>query len=179
MMPQKKNPDVPELVRGRTGRVYGQLINLLTTMKALPLSYNRDLQEDKPALFDALDTVTASLQVLTELMRRLKVNRDSLKQAVSGGGLLATEVADYLVSRGMPFREAHGVTGRVVRAALERGRDLTSFTLEELRQFSDRFEKGVFARLTVQAAIDRKSQIGGTARGQVEQRIKQLERMLS
>jgi argininosuccinate lyase len=102
-----------------------------------------------------------------------------LKQAVSGGGLLATELADYLVSRGMPFREAHGVTGRVVRAALERGRDLTSFTLEELRQFSDRFEKGVFARLTVQAAIDRKSQIGGTARGQVEQRIKQLERMLS
>ena len=179
MMPQKKNPDVPELVRGRTGRVYGQLINLLTTMKALPLSYNRDLQEDKPALFDALDTVTASLQVLTELMRRLKVNRDSLKQAVSGGGLLATEVADYLVSRGMPFREAHGVTGRVVRAALERGRELTSFTLEELRQFSDRFEKGVFARLTVQAAIDRKAQIGGTARGQVEQRIKQLERMLS
>ncbi|HSC55703.1 MAG TPA: argininosuccinate lyase, partial [Nitrospira sp.] len=179
MMPQKKNPDVPELIRGRTGRVYGQLINLLTTMKALPLSYNRDLQEDKPALFDALDTVTASLQVLTELMRRLKVNRESLKQAVQGGGLLATELADYLVGKGMPFREAHGVTGRVVRSAFERQRELTSFTLEELRQFSDRFDKGVFARLTVQAAIDRKSQIGGTARGQVEQRIKQLERMLS
>jgi argininosuccinate lyase len=179
MMPQKKNPDVPELIRGRTGRVYGQLINLLTTMKALPLSYNRDLQEDKPALFDALDTVTTSLQVLTELMRRLKVNRESLRQAVQGGGLLATEVADYLVSKGMPFREAHGVTGRVVRSAQERGCELTSFTLEELRQFSDRFDKGVFARLTVQAAIDRKAQIGGTARGQVEQRIKQLERMLS
>jgi argininosuccinate lyase len=179
MMPHKKNPDVPELIRGRTGRVYGQLINLLTTMKALPLSYNRDLQEDKPALFDALDTVTTSLQVLTELMRRLKVNRGSLRQAVQGGGLLATEVADYLVSKGMPFREAHGVTGRVVRSAQERGRELTSFTLEELRQFSDRFDKGVFARLTVQAAIARKSQIGGTARGQVDQRIKQLERMLS
>ncbi len=179
MMPQKKNPDVPELIRGRTGRVYGQLINLLTTMKALPLSYNRDLQEDKPALFDALDTVTASLQVLTELMRRLKVNRESLKQAVQGGGLLATELADYLVSKGMPFREAHGVTGRVVRSALERGREFTSFTLEELRRFSDRFDKGVFARLTVQAAIDRKDQIGGTARGRVEQRIRQLERMLS
>lgn len=179
MMPQKKNPDVPELIRGRTGRVYGQLINLLTTMKALPLSYNRDLQEDKPALFDALDTVTASLQVLTELMRRLKVNRESLKQAVQGGGLLATELADYLVSKGMPFREAHGVTGGVVRSALERGREFTSFTLEELRQFSDRFDKDVFARLTVQAAIDRKDQIGGTARGRVEQRIRQLERMLS
>src|SRR6476620_1413279 len=179
MMPQKTNPEVPALIRGKTGRVYGQLMNLLTTMKALPLSYNRDLQEDKPALFDALDTVTASLLVLTELMRRLKVNRESLKQAVQGGGLLATELADYLVGKGMPFREAHGVTGRVVRSALERGREFTSFTLEELRQFSDRFDKGVFARLTVQAAIDRKAQIGGTARGQVEQRIKQLERLLS
>jgi argininosuccinate lyase len=179
MMPQKKNPDVPELIRGRTGRVYGQLVNLLTTMKALPLSYNRDLQEDKPALFDAMDTVTASLHVLTELMRRLKVNRERLKQAAEGGGLLATELADYLVSKGVPFREAHGITGRVVRSALEQGRELRSLTLEELRRFSDRFEKGVFARLTVQAAIDRKSQIGGTARGQVEQRIKQWERMLS
>jgi argininosuccinate lyase len=112
-------------------------------------------------------------------MRRLKVNRESLKQAVQGDGLLATELADYLVSKGMPFREAHGVTGRVVRSALERGREFTSFTLEELRQFSDRFDKGVFARLTIQAAIDRKAQIGGTARGQVEQRIRQLERMLS
>jgi argininosuccinate lyase len=130
-------------------------------------------------LFDALDTVTASLQVLTELMRRLKVNRESLKQAVQGGWLLATELADYLVAKGMPFRDAHGVTGRVVRAAVERRRDLTSFTLEELRQFSDHFDKSVFERLTVQAAIDRKAQIGGTARGQVERRIRDLERMLS
>jgi argininosuccinate lyase len=179
MMPQKKNPDVPELIRGKTGRVYGQLMNLLTTMKALPLSYNRDLQEDKPALFDALDTVLASLEVLTELMRRLKVNRETLKQAVQGGGMLATELADYLVIKGVPFREAHAITGRVVRMALDRGQELTSFSLEELRRFSDRFDKGVFARLTVQAAIDRKAQIGGTARGQVERRIKELERMLS
>lgn len=179
MMPQKKNPDVPELIRGKTGRVYGQLINLLTTMKALPLSYNRDLQEDKPALFDALDTVLASLQVLTELMRRLKVNREALKQAVQGGGMLATELADYLVAKGVPFREAHAITGRVVRAALDRRQELPSLSLEELRRFSDRFDKGVFARLTVQGAIDRKDQIGGTARGQVERRIKELERMLS
>jgi len=179
MMPQKKNPDVPELVRGKTGRVYGQLMNLLTTMKALPLSYNRDLQEDKPAVFDALDTVTASLEVLTELVRRLKVNREALKQAVQGGGLLATELADYLVTKGIPFREAHAITGRVVRTALERGLELSALSLHELRQFSERFDKGVFARLTVEAAIDRKAQIGGTARGQVEQRIKELERMLS
>jgi argininosuccinate lyase len=179
MMPQKKNPDVPELVRGKTGRVYGHLVNLLTTLKALPLSYNRDLQEDKPALFDALDTVAASLQVLTELMRRLKVNREALKRALQGGGLLATELADYLVERGVPFREAHGITGRIVRAALDKGRDLADLSLEELRGFSERIGKGVFARLTISAAIDRKGQIGGTAHGRVEQRIKELERLLS
>ena len=179
MMPQKKNPDVPELVRGKTGRVYGHLVNLLTTLKALPLSYNRDLQEDKPALFDALDTVTASVEVLTELMRRLILNREVLKQAVEGGGMLATEVADYLVGRGVPFREAHAITGRVVRAALDQGRELTDFSLAELREFSSRIEKGLFARLTVMAAIDQKSQIGGTARARVEQRIKELERRLS
>jgi argininosuccinate lyase len=179
MMPQKKNPDVPELVRGKAGRVYGQLMSLLTILKALPLSYNRDLQEDKPALFDALDTVQTSVQILTELMRRVKINREALRRAVSGGGILATEVADYLVSRGVPFREAHAITGRVVRAALDKGRDLTDFSLEELRTFSDRFEKGVMARLGVMAAIDRKAQIGGTARVQVDRRMKELERMLA
>jgi argininosuccinate lyase len=179
LMPQKKNPDVPELVRGKTGRVYGHLVNLLTTLKALPLSYNRDLQEDKPALFDALDTVRASVEILTELMRRLTVNREALKQAVQGGGILATEVADYLVTRGVPFREAHAITGRLVRAALDQGREITDFSLEELRTFSERIEKGLFSRLTVAASIDRKSQIGGTARTRVEQRIKELERMFS
>ncbi len=179
MMPQKKNPDVPELVRGKTGRVYGHLVNLLTTLKALPLSYNRDLQEDKPALFDALDTVAASVKVLTELMRRLTVNRDVLKRAVQGGGMLATEVADYLVARGVPFREAHAITGRLVRASLDQGREFTAFSLNELRAFSERIEKGLLARLTVTAAIDRKSQVGGTARTSVERRIKELERMFS
>ncbi|MBH0181526.1 MAG: argininosuccinate lyase [Nitrospira sp.] len=178
MMPQKKNPDVPELVRGKTGRVYGHLMNLLVTLKALPLSYNRDLQEDKPALFDALDTVEASLNVMTELMRRLKVNREVLAQSLQSGGFLATELADYLVERGVPFREAHGITGRIVRSAIEQERELTDFSLEELRTFSDRIERGVFARLTVSAAIDRKRQIGGTARGRVEQRLKELERSL-
>jgi argininosuccinate lyase len=143
------------------------------------LSYNRDLQEDKPALFDALDTVSASLTIMTELMRRFTVNRDVLKRAVQGGGMLATEVADYLVIRGVPFREAHAITGRLVRAALDQGRELTDFTLEELRTFSERIEKGLFARLTVTAAIDRKSQIGGTARMRVEQRMKELDRILS
>ena len=179
MMPQKKNPDVPELVRGKTGRVYGHLVNLLTLLKALPLSYNRDLQEDKPALFDALDTVTSSVHIMTELMSRLKVNRAALDHALRGGGLLATELADYLVVRGIPFREAHGLTGRIVRAALDQGREVTDFSLAELRTFCGRIDKSVFARLTIAAAIDHKGQIGGTARGQVERRIKALERRLS
>lgn len=178
MMPQKKNPDVPELIRGKTGRVYGQLMNLLTTLKALPLSYNRDLQEDKPALFDALETVMSSVRVMTELMRRLKVNREVLAEAVQKGHLLATELADYLVARGVPFREAHAVTGRIVRSALDSKRELSDLSLEELRTFSDRIEKEVYARLSVQAAIDRKAQVGGTARVRVERRIRELERSL-
>jgi len=178
MMPQKKNPDVPELVRGKTGRVYGHLVNLLVMLKALPLSYNRDLQEDKPALFDALDTAASSLQVMTELMRRIEVNREALDRALQSSGFLATELADYLVERGVPFREAHGITGRVVREALEKNRELTELTLEELQAFSPRIEKGVLARLTVLSAIDRKRQIGGTARGRVDQRLKELGRLL-
>jgi len=179
MMPQKKNPDVPELVRGKTGRVYGHLMNLLVMLKALPLSYNRDLQEDKPALFDALDTAMSSLHVMTELMRTVDVNQEALSRALEDGGFLATELADYLVERGVPFREAHGITGRIVREALAQHRELTDFTLDELRTFSDRIEKGVLARLTVSSAIDRKRQIGGTARGRVAQRLKELDRLLA
>lgn len=179
MMPQKKNPDIPELVRGKTGRVYGHLVNLLTMLKGLPLSYNRDLQEDKPALFDALDTVASSLEVMTELMRRLHLNQEALAQALQGGGLLATELADYLVLRGVPFREAHGITGRIVRAALDRGLDVTDLSLEELQAFSDRIGQDVFSRLTTAAAIDQKDQVGGTARARVAQRIKELEKVLS
>jgi argininosuccinate lyase len=178
MMPQKKNPDIPELVRGKTGRVYGHLVSLLTTLKALPLSYNRDLQEDKPALFDALDTVQSSVRVMTELMRRLEVNREILQRALQGGGMLATELADYLVLRGVPFREAHGITGRIVRAALDQGREITDLSLEEMRRYCERIEKGVFARLNAAAAIDHKGQIGGTAKVRVEQRIKELEKFL-
>ncbi|MCS6897961.1 MAG: lyase family protein, partial [Nitrospira sp.] len=178
MMPQKKNPDVPELVRGKTGRVYGHLINLLVMLKALPLSYNRDLQEDKPALFDAVETSKSCLQVMTELTGRLAVNREALDRALRNSALLATEMADYLVEHGVPFRKAHEITGRIVLAALEQGRELTDFSLEELRTFSDRIDADVFARLTVSAAIDRKRQTGGTAPRQVSRRIKELEQSL-
>lgn len=179
MMPQKKNPDVPELVRGKTGRVYGHLMSLLTTLKALPLSYNRDLQEDKPALFDALDTTQDSVTVMTELMRRLTIDRKALTRALTGGGMLATEIADYLVTRGVPFREAHAITGRVVRWALDVKRELSDLSVEDLRPFSPRFEKSVLQRLTVQGAIDRKAQTGGTGRKQVARRIKEWMKTLA
>ena len=179
MMPQKKNPDVPELIRGKTGRVYGHLFALLTTLKGLPLSYNRDLQEDKEALFDALDTVTAALQVLTELIKGLTVHRAALARAAGSGYLLATELADYLVAKGVPFREAHHTTGRLVRACLESRKGLHDLTLTDLRMFSEHFEKDALDVLTVEGAIERKGQVGGTARKQVEARLKALEKALT
>ncbi len=179
MMPQKKNPDVPELVRGKTGRVYGHLIGLLTTLKGLPLSYNRDLQEDKPALFDALDTAESSVEVMTELMRRLTVDREALTRALSGGGMLATELADYLVTKGVPFREAHSITGRIVRWALDQGQELTELSVEELRKFSKKFDSSVVQRLTVQGAIERKAQVGGTAYKQVDRRLREWVKALA
>jgi argininosuccinate lyase len=179
MMPQKKNPDVPELVRGKTGRVYGHLIGLLTTLKGLPLSYNRDLQEDKPALFDALDTVADSVEIMAELVRRLTVDREALTKALQGGGMLATEVADYLVTKGVPFREAHTVTGRIVRWALDEGRELADVSLEELRRFSPKFEPSILQRLTIRGSINRKAQIGGTSQKLVERRIREWAKALT
>jgi len=178
MMPQKKNPDVPELVRGKTGRVYGHLMGTLTLLKGLPLSYNRDLQEDKEALFDAVDTTRQSLILCTELVRRLVVNRAALSDAAEGGGMLATELADYLVRKGIPFREAHSITGKIVRFSIQEHRSFQELKLEELQRFSPHFDDGVLKCLTVQGAISRKSQIGGTARRLVEARIKELEKAL-
>ncbi|MDE3119213.1 MAG: argininosuccinate lyase [Nitrospirota bacterium] len=178
MMPQKKNPDVPELVRGKTGRVYGHLLGLLTTLKGLPLSYNRDLQEDKEALFDALDTVSASVDVLAELLKGLMVNRKALAESVESGYLLATELADYLVTKGLPFRQAHAVTGRIVRACVEGDRDLRDLTVADLRTFSDRFQKDALAVITVDGALRRKAQVGGTAPQRVAARIREWERAL-
>jgi argininosuccinate lyase len=179
MMPQKKNPDIPELVRGKTGRVYGHLIGVLTVLKGLPLSYNRDLQEDKEALFDSVDVTLQSITVLTELMRRVRFNREVLAQAASEGGMLATELADYLVAKGVPFREAHSIAGRVVRSCIERRRDLQDLTLEDLQEFSKRFDKEVLNSLSVHAAVEKKAQVGGTSRKRVEARIRELEKALA
>ncbi len=172
MMPQKKNPDVAELVRGKTGRVYGSLMALLTTLKGLPLAYNRDLQEDKAPLFDAVDTLLASLAVMAAMVPRLRVRADRMREAADAGYTLATELADYLATRGVPFRDAHGVVGAVVRKAIADGRSLTTLTLDELRAFSDAFEEDVLEWLTAEAAVGRRSAPGGTAPANVRRRLR-------
>lgn len=172
MMPQKKNPDVAELVRGKTGRVYGDLMALLTTMKGLPLAYNRDMQEDKAPLFDAVDTLTASLAVMTEMMPRLRVRADRMREAADAGYTLATELADYLATRDVPFREAHGIVGAIVRKAIAEKRSLSSLTVDELRQHSKAFRADVLEWLTAEAAVKRRSATGGTAARNVQRRLR-------
>lgn len=175
LMPQKKNPDVPELIRAKTGRVYGHLMGLLTVMKGLPLSYNKDLQEDKEAVFDTVDTVKSCLSVLAKLIGRMTVQREAMAKAADSGFLLATEMADYLVEKGLPFRQAHGVVGRIVRYGHDHDRDLTRLTLKELQKFSDRFQKNVLGYLNLKGALERKQQTGATAKNRILERIRQIE----
>ena len=166
IMPQKKNPDVAELVRGKTGRVYGSLLALLTVLKGLPLTYNRDLQEDKEALFDAVDTLLGSLRCLTPMLRTARVHTARLREAAGESFSLATDLADYLVRRGLPFREAHGVVGRLVAYCLDQGRDLRQLSLEEYRQFSPRFDETVYS-VTVDSSVAARDVPGGTAPNRV------------
>ena len=172
MMPQKKNPDVPELVRGKTGRVYGNLFALLTILKGLPLSYNRDLQEDKEPLFDTVDTVKGCLTVLETMLPRVVFRENKLREAAFGGFTLATDVADYLVEKGMPFRKAHEVVGAVVRWCLTENKGLEELSLEEWRRFSSLFTEDVLPRLTLESAVDRRRSYGGTARTEIQRRLK-------
>lgn len=174
MMPQKKNPDVPELVRGKTGRVYGNLFALLTVLKGLPLSYNRDLQEDKEPLFDTVDTVKGVLTVLAAMLPQIIFRTDRLREAARGGFMLATDVADYLVGKGMPFRRAHEVVGTVVRSCLKEHKQLEDLSLAEWRRFSPLFDRDLLPRLTLEAAVDRRRSYGGTARANVQQRLRSI-----
>jgi argininosuccinate lyase len=174
MMPQKKNPDVAELIRGRTGRLYGNLLNLLTVLKGLPLAYNRDLQEDKAPLFDSVDTVRAALAILTALVPRLRVRPDRMRAAAGAGYTLATELADYLATKGVPFRDAHAVVGAIVQVALAASRQLEDFSLAELRRFSPAFGRDVRRWLSHEAAVQRRRAVGGTAPRNVERRLRAL-----
>lgn len=162
LMPQKKNPDAAELLRGKSGRVVGSLVSMLTTLKGLPLAYNKDLQEDKEPLFDAMDTLSICLRIIPIMLDTLKVRRDTCESAAKGGYSNATDLADYLVAKGVPFREAHEQVGHLVRHALSRGLALDELPLEEIRSISPRAEEDVFQRLTLRAGLDAREVPGGT-----------------
>jgi len=163
LMPQKKNPDSMELVRGKAGRVFGGLMAILTTMKGLPLAYNKDMQEDKEAVFDAFDTTAGSLEVSAIVLRNLSLNRDRMRDAATKGMLNATELADYLVRKQVPFREAHEVVGKAVLKAIEKGIELGELSLDDLRLLSGKIEKDVFECLTLEQTLRTKSRLAGTA----------------
>ena len=175
LMPQKKNPDSMELVRGKAGRVFGDLMALLTAMKGLPLAYNKDMQEDKEAVFDGFDTVSASLKVSATVLRNISVNKERARAASSSGYMNATELADYLVRKGMPFREAHEVVGKIVMRAIESRKELDQIGLDELRQFSTLIDEDVYEALSLERTLRSKGQIGGTAPEAVEIAIKRCE----
>ncbi|MBI2460024.1 MAG: argininosuccinate lyase [Candidatus Rokubacteria bacterium] len=178
LMPQKKNPDVAELIRAKAGRVYGDLVALLTVMKGLPLAYQRDMQEDKEAFFDAADTVKASLGVLAPFLRALVFRTDRLRAAAGEGYTTATDLADYLVRRGTPFRQAHELTGRIVRYAIEQGRPLAGLTLEELRRFSPLVGPDVHQALTVEASLAAREVYGGTGPEAVRRALAEARALL-
>ena len=178
IMPQKKNPDIPELIRGKTGRVTGALMALLMTVKGLPLTYNRDLQEDKEQVFDALDTVKASLAITAELLDHTEFDVDRLRAATVGGFMTATDMADYLVRRNLPFRQAHGVVGRIVAHCQERGCELVDLPLAELRHFSELIEEDVFAILSVDGSVNSRTSAGGTAAVRVREALENAEKKL-
>ncbi len=179
IMPQKKNPDVPELVRGKTGRVFGDLMALLTTMKSLPMAYNRDMQEDKATLFSTVDTLKAVIEVVTRMLPHIRFNTDRLQRESSTGFLNATDMADYLVGQGMAFREAHAVVGRAVAYALAQGKELHELDLSELQGFSDLIAADVFEALELERVVDRRTSAGGTSRDRVREALQKARAHLA
>jgi argininosuccinate lyase len=172
IMPQKKNPDVPELARGKTGRVVGHLMGLLMLMKAQPLAYNKDNQEDKEPLFDSADTVLDTLRVFAEMMAGLKVKPEAMRRAAFEGYATATDLADYLVKKGLPFRDAHEAVALAVRAAVDAQKDLSELPLPELQRFSPLITADVFEVLNVEGSVAARNHVGGTAPSQVRAQIK-------
>ncbi len=178
IMPQKKNPDLPELVRGKTGRVYGHLVGILTTIKGLPLAYNKDLQEDKEAFFDAEETLFSCLSIYTALMKKITLNVSAMFEAAGGGFSTATDVADYLAKRGVPFRDAHAATGKLVRYCLENGKALTDLTLEEFRAVNTAFEEDVLSAVTTRSSAEGRNSVGGSSHRAAMRGISAVRRRL-
>jgi argininosuccinate lyase len=179
IMPQKKNPDVPELVRGKTGRINGHLIALLTLMKSQPLAYNKDNQEDKEPLFDTVDTLTDTLRVYADMLAGVRVRKEAMRHAAMRGYATATDLADYLVKKGLPFREAHEAVARAVRFADSKGQDLSALELAELKSFSDLIDSDIFGVLTLEGSASSRDHIGGTAPVQVSDAIRRAREWLS
>lgn len=179
IMPQKKNPDVPELVRGKTGRVYGQLMSLLTLMKSQPLAYNKDNQEDKEPLFDAVDTLRDCLRAFADMIPAIQPKVEAMREAALRGFSTATDLADYLVRRGLPFRDCHEIVGHAVKYGLESGKDLAEMSLDELRRFSDQIEQDVFDVLTLEGSVNARDHIGGTAPAQVRAAVARGRELIS
>lgn len=179
IMPQKKNPDVPELVRGKSGRVIGHLMGLLTLMKSQPLAYNKDNQEDKEPLFDTVDTVIHTLRIYAEMMQGITVKPENMRRAVLQGFATATDLADYLVKKGLPFRDSHEVVAQAVRYAEEQGKDLSDLSLTTLQSFSSLIEEDVFEILTPEGSLRARNHLGGTAPAQVKQQVKRWLNLLA
>lgn len=178
IMPQKKNPDIAELVRGKTGRVYGALMSLLTTMKGIPLAYNKDMQEDKELTFDAIDTVKGCLVLFTGMIRTMKFNKDIMEKSAMHGFTNATDAADYLVKHGVPFRDAHSIIGHLVLTCIEKGKAIDEMSIEELKEISDVFEPDVYDAISLKTCVEKRLTIGAPSKTSMEQAIAAYEAYL-
>ena len=178
IMPQKKNPDIPELVRGKCGRVYGNLMSIMTVMKGLPLAYNKDTQEDKEGFFDSVDNVGMSLEIFREMLLTMSIKEENMKKGIYGGFINATDVADYLAKKGIPFREAHHITGSMVAYCEEKNTSLEELSVEEFKEFSDAFESDVLTLITVEACVEGRDSYGGTSTNQVKRQIREGKELL-
>lgn len=179
IMPQKKNPDVAELIRGKAGRVYGHLMGLLTTMKGIPLAYNKDMQEDKEPIFDSIDTVKLCLPVFCDMIATMTVKKDNMLKGSKGGFTNATDVADYLVKKGLPFREAHAVVGRMVFYSIEHDKALDDLTMDEFKEFSDIIDDDIYNAISMETCVNDRKVIGGPAKEVVEKAIADAKEFLA
>jgi argininosuccinate lyase len=177
-MPQKKNPDVLELIRGKTGTIYGQLVNILTIMKAQPFAYNRDNQEDKPALFNCVDTIIMSMQAMNICLENLKLNEKTTKISAKKGYSTATDFADYLVKKDVPFRDAHEIVGKVVAYAVSKNLDLDELSIEDFKSVCEKVEKDVFEFLKIEGSVNSKKTAGGTSFEEVSKQIKKAKNII-
>lgn len=178
IMPQKKNPDIAELIRGKTGRVYSSLFSLLTTLKGLPLAYNKDMQEDKEGVFDTADTLLKIFNVLPDMLSSIKVNKDKMRSSCENGYINATDVADYLTLKGIPFRQAYSIVGSIVQYAVQKEKKLSELTIEEFKSFSSYFEKDIYSFIDISECVDKRKSYGGTSKNCVELQIKELKERL-